>query len=132
MWNVLLVPNRHLVAGIVEKSHRQEFADASRERARSGIGEAAATAAWLPVADGTFRTPAESDLADLPPSYQRDGALAQALGMTQPVVAEANRQLGFPPDFLRRLSKHPDLVAMIERELRTRAGDDGRPGGSGG
>ncbi len=52
--------------------------------------------------------------------------------MTQPVVAEANRQLGFPPDFLRRLSKHPDLVAMIERELRTRAGDDGRPGGSGG
>ncbi|HEX9520551.1 MAG TPA: hypothetical protein VF940_30760 [Streptosporangiaceae bacterium] len=132
VWNVLLVPNRHLVAGIVEKSHRQEFADASRERARSGIGEAAATAAWLPVADGTFRTPAESDLADLPPSYQRDGALAQALGMTQPVVAEANRQLGFPPDFLRRLSKHPDLVAMIERELRTRAGDDGRPGGSGG
>ena len=47
--------------------------------------------------------------------------LAQALGMGGPVIEEASRQLIFLPDFLRRLSMHPDLVAMIEQELTARA-----------
>jgi hypothetical protein len=121
VWNILLVPNRHLIAGVVEKSPRQEFVDARRENALSPIGEAATAAAWLPAADGTFRRPAELDIADLPESYQRDDVLAQALRMSQPVIEEASRQLGFSPDFLRRLSLHPDLVAMIEQELSARA-----------
>jgi hypothetical protein len=85
------------------------------------MGKAAVEAAWLPAGDGTFRRPADLDIADLPPAYQRDDMLAQALGMGRPVIEEANRQLGFPPDFLRRLSMHPDLVAMIEQELTARA-----------
>jgi hypothetical protein len=121
VWNTLLVPNRQLIAGVVEKSHRQEFADARRENALSPIGEAATAAAWLPAKDRTFRRPADLDIADLPQSYQRDDVLAQALKMTRPVIEEASRQLGFPPDFLRRLSMHPDLVAMIEEELTARA-----------
>ena len=121
IWNVLLAPNRHLIAGVVEKSPRREFAGASRESTLSPIGELASAAAWLPAPDGTFRRPADLDVADLPPSYQREDVLAQALGMTQPVIDEANRQLGFPPDFLRRLSMHPDLVARIEQELTARA-----------
>jgi len=121
VWNTLLVPNRHLVAGVVEKSPRQEFADARRENALSPIGEVATATAWLPAADGTFRRPADLDIADLPQSYQRDDVLALALKMIRPVVEEASRQLGFPPDFLRRLSMHPDLVATIEQELTARA-----------
>jgi len=121
VWNTLLVPNRHLIAGVVEKSFRQEFADARRENALSPIGEAATAAAWLPATDGTFRRPADLDIADLPGSYQRDDVLAQALKMMRPVIEEATRQLGFPPGFLRRLSMHPDLVAMIEQELTARA-----------
>jgi hypothetical protein len=121
VWNVLLVPNRHLISGVVEKSHRQQFADARRESTLSPIGEAAITAAWLPAADGTFRRPADLDIADLPQSYQRDDMLAQTLDMGRPVIEEASRQLGFPRDFLRRLSMHPDLVAMIEQELTARA-----------
>jgi len=121
VWNALLVPNRHLIAGVVEKSPRQEFADARRDAALSPIGEAAIAAAWLPAADGTFRRPADLDIADLPQSYQRDDMLAQALHMGRPVIEEASRQLGFPPDFLRRLSMHPDLVTMIEQELTARA-----------
>jgi hypothetical protein len=129
VWNVLLVPNRHLISGVVEKSPRQEFADARRENALSAIGEAATAAAWLPAPDGTFRRPADVDIADLPQSYQRDDGLAQALRMIRPVVEEASRQLGFPPDFLRRLSMHPDLVAMIEQELTARAsGEAATPG----
>ena len=121
VWNTLLVPNRHLIAGVIEKSPRQEFADARRENALSPIGEVATAAAWLPAADGTFRRPADLDIADLPRSYQRDDVLAVALKMVRPVIEEASRQLGFPPDFLRRLSLHPDLVATIERELSARA-----------
>jgi hypothetical protein len=121
VWNVLLVPNRQLIAGVVETSVRQEFVDARRENAMSPIGEAAMAAAWLPAADGTFRRPADLDVADLPESYQKDDVLAQALGMSQPAIEEVSRQLGFPPDFLRRLSMHPDLVATIEQELNTRA-----------
>ena len=121
VWNVLLVPNRHLIAGVVERSPRQQFVDAHRDAALSPIGEAAIAAAWLPAADATFRRPADLEIADLPPSYQRDDMLAQALGMGRPVIEEASRQLGFSPDFLRRLSMHPDLVARIEQELTARA-----------
>ena len=124
VWNALLVPGRHLIAGVVEKSHRLEFADARREDMLSPIGEIARDAAWLPAADGTFRRPAELDVADLPQSYKRDDVLARALAMTRPVLEEASRQLGLPADFLRRLSRHPDLVTSIEQELNAR---DDRP-----
>ena len=124
VWNMLLVPGRHLVAGVVETSHRMEFADARREHMLSPIGEIASDAAWLPAADGTFRRPADLDMADLPQSYERDAVLASALAMTRPALEEASRQLGLPADFLDRLSRHPDLVASIEQELRAR---DDRP-----
>jgi hypothetical protein len=82
---------------------------------------AATGAAWLPGPDGTFRRPAELSLDDLPPTYQRDEALAKALGMIQSVVAEAGRQLGLPPEVLLGLSAYPDLVTTIQLELRKRA-----------
>jgi hypothetical protein len=41
--------------------------------------------------------------------------------MSQPVVSQAGRRLGIPPEVLWGLSAHPDLVAMIERELKLRA-----------
>ena len=124
IWNAVLVPCRHLLAGVVEKSHRVEFADARREYMLSPIGAVARDAAWLPAADGTFRRPADIDMAELPQSYERDEVLAQALEMTRPLLEEAGRQLGLPADFLRKLSRHPDLVASIEQELRAR---DDRP-----
>lgn len=120
VWNALLVPNRHLVAGVVESSPRLGFVDARRESRLSRIGELAVAAAWLPAPDGTFRRPADIDVAELPESFTREDLLAEALGMTKPVIDEANRQLGFPPGFLRRLGQHPDLVARIERELTER------------
>lgn len=92
----------------------------------SAAGAAAAAAAWLPGPDGAFHRPAELQLDDLPPEYLRDDALAAALGMIQPVVAEASRQLGLPPGLLRGLSAHPDLVAMVERELKAREATPGQ------
>jgi hypothetical protein len=47
--------------------------------------------------------------------------------MSQPAVAEAARQLGIPPDVLWGLSTHPDLVALIQRELKNRSGAGSKP-----
>jgi hypothetical protein len=121
VWNTLLVPNRHLLAGVVESSPRLGFVDAQQERRPSAIGVLATELAWLPAGDGTFRRPGELDLAELPSTFERDELVAQALGMAKPVIEEANRQLGFPPGFLRRLSAHRDLVAQLEAELNRRA-----------
>jgi hypothetical protein len=127
VWNELLVPNRNLLAGTVERSARLGFADAAREEVRSAIGAAAAAAAWLPGQDGTFHRPDELQLDDLPPAFKRDDQVAAALGMIAPVVAEASRQLGLPPGLLRGLAAHPDLVALVERELAARETGTSRP-----
>jgi hypothetical protein len=128
IWNTLLVPRRQLVAGVVEKATRQEYQDARQEHVLSVMGTLAAGAAWLPGPDGTFRCPAEVQLDDLPPAFERDEGLARALGMVQAaVVEEAARQLGVPADVLRGLARHPDLVARIRQELGDREGR-GRPG----
>ena len=129
VWNVLLAPNRRLVAGAVEKSALTSFGDSSLENVPSAIGLAAEREAWLPGRDGTFRRPAELSVDDLPPTYARDEGLAQALNMLRPVVAEAARRLGIPAEVLWGLSARPDLVAMIDRELATGApaGPSGDP-----
>jgi hypothetical protein len=120
VWNVLLAPNRRLIGGVVEKSVREGFADSARETVRSAAGQAAAAEAWLPGPDGSFHRPADLSLDDLPPTFARDEGLAQSLGMSQPVVSQAGRRLGIPPEVLWGLSAHPDLVAMIEAELKLR------------
>jgi len=120
VWNVLLAPNRRLIAGVVEKSVLQSFSDSSLEQVQSAIAVAAEREAWLPGRDGTFCRPAELSLDDLPPTYTRDEGLAQGLGMLQPVVGLAARRLGIPADVLWGLSEHPDLVALVERELQNR------------
>ncbi len=130
VWNVLLAPNRRLVGGVVETSVREQFADSRTENVRSSIGLAAACEAWLPGPDGNFHQPADLSLDDLPPTFARDEGLAQALGMSQPVVSQASRRLGIPAEVLWGLSAHPDLVAGIERELKLRsAGRDPLGGG---
>jgi hypothetical protein len=124
VWNMLLAPNRRLVAGVVERSVLATFSDSSREEARSALAEAAVREAWLPGRDGSYHRPGELSLDDLPPTYTRDERLAQALGMLRPVVSEAARQLGIPAEVLWGLSENPDLVARIERELASRPGRD--------
>jgi hypothetical protein len=123
VWNVLLAPNRRLVAGVVERSVLTSFSDSSLEETRSAMGEAAARQAWLPGRDGALHRPGELSLDDLPPTYTRDEGLAQALGMLRPAVSEAARQLGVPAEVLWGLSERPDLVALIERELANRAAE---------
>ena len=120
IWNELLSPSSHLVRGAVERSGRMDFFYAERKELLSPIGVLATDFAWLPGPDGKVHRPAEITLDDLPTGFKRDEALATALGMAQPLVEEASRQLGVPTDVLRGLSEHPDLVAMLQRELAER------------
>jgi hypothetical protein len=120
VWNVLLVPHARLVAGVVETSHRESFVDAQQSDRMSTIGVEATEAAWLPGPDGTWRRSAELRLDQLPSTFARDETLARLLGMAQSVVEAAARQLGLPADLLRGLSEHPELVALVERELEAR------------
>jgi hypothetical protein len=124
VWNVLLGPNRRLIAGVVEHSVLPSFSDVSAENARSAIAAVADGQAWLPGRDGTFRRPGEVSLDDLPATFARDEGLAQALGMLAPVVGLAAERLGVPAEVLWGLSAHPDLVALVERELADRAGSE--------
>ncbi|HEX4063389.1 MAG TPA: hypothetical protein VHY58_20440 [Streptosporangiaceae bacterium] len=120
VWNTLLVPHRRLLAGVVEKAARQGYQDARREHVTSVAGAVAVASAWLPGPDGTFRRPAELQLDDLPVTFERDEGLAAALGLVQASVEAASRQLGIPADVLRGLGQHPDLVEMVEQELKNR------------
>ena len=121
VWNVLLAPNRRLVAGVVERSVLQSFSDSSREPGQVGDRRGRGREAWLPGRDGTFRRPAELSLDDLPPhlypgtrGWPRPWACSGPWWARPPASRDA-------PEVLWGLSAHPDLVALIERELANRA-----------
>ena len=121
IWNKILSPNRHLISGTVELSGRMDFSRPHTEKRISPIGLAATTHSWIPDRTGNFHRPADIQFEDLPDVYQRDDALALALGIIQPIVAEASRQLGVPADLLRALSKDPDLVTEVQEKLKERS-----------
>ncbi len=77
VWNVLLVPNRRLVAGVVEHSVLPSFSDVSQENARSAIAAIADGEAWLPGRDGMFRRPGRG-LPGRPAAHVRAGRGAGA------------------------------------------------------
>jgi hypothetical protein len=122
IWNALLAPHKHLLAGLVDSSTRQDFSNPTQEQATSPIGNLASAAAWLPSPDGSFRRPCDLALDDLPPAFRQDQALAAALGMIQPIVEQASRELNVPAHVLRALSEDPALVEMIEKQLADLAG----------
>ena len=121
IWNAILSPNRHLISGTVEISGRMDFSWSRTEKRDSPVGLAATSHPWIPDRVGNFHRPADIQFEDLPDRYQRDEALATALGIAQPIVAEASRQLGVPADLLRALSKDPDLVTEIQQRLKERS-----------
>ena len=125
IWNALLAPNCHLLRGIVETSTRQEYLDARQTEAQSKIGVHATATAWLPDRDGSYHRPAELQLDDLPDNYKRDDLLAKALSMITPAIEEVSHQLGVPASMLRALQERPDLVALLEQQLKQNVDDSG-------
>jgi hypothetical protein len=118
IWNELLLPNVHLIAGLVEYSKRQEYVDSWQSHLISPLGNSVISGEWIYDRSGGCHVPsADLSLDDLDESYQRDDSLARALGLVTPAVDEASRELGVPATVLRALSRDPSLVAMIEERL---------------
>ena len=139
VWNELLVPNRHLMRGIVESSRRQTFEDANRQEKLSEIGKLVCELSWLPCRSGTFQKPEELSLDELADDFIRDEGLASALGMRHVQLEALARQAGMvlvrveeyeeferwrahqsKPDFPVREPDNPDLR---KERLREEAGN---------
>ena len=75
VWNVLLAPNRRLVAGVVERSVLTSFSDSTLEETRSAMGEAAARPG-VAAGPGRGLSPPRRALAGRPAAdlYARRGA----------------------------------------------------------
>lgn len=117
IWNTLLAPNKHLLAGVVEVSSYKTYRKPDPRSRTSRIVELASVMKWLPGHDGEFRRTRDLTLNDLPLIFRRDQALAKILGMIQPLVEQASRELNVPAHVLRALSEDSALVEMIEKRL---------------
>jgi hypothetical protein len=127
VWNELLAPFHHLVAGTVESSTRKEYIDAERVGLRSALGQIAASSAWLPSSDGRWSRPDQLNLGLLPADFKRDEILAEALGMSRPVLEEAARELDLSPETLRRL-KEPMVRAAFNEFMASLLPDSAEEG----
>ena len=123
-WNVLLVPNRRLVAGVVERSVLPSFSDREQERVTSAIAAIAVREAWLPGPDGAFRGRPNC------PSTTCRRPTRGTRGWPRRWACSSRWWAGGPP------ARHPgggavgaerppNLVAMVERELADERGDQG-------
>lgn len=115
IWNDLLAPNHHLLAGTVETSGQKNFVDASRDERRSVMGQVATHSEWLPSRDGGWWRPDQLSLEDLPDGYIRDNVLAKSLGMSTSAVDDAARQLGVDPALLRMMKDNPERQAAVKK-----------------
>ena len=124
IWNNIARPNSSCIRGVVESSKNQEFRNSStEERISYDFGRLLIETAWLPddsTDDSTdeMRRPCELTLDDLPPSFERDVALAEQLGMKRNEVAELAEKVGISVEWievLKRpgiLEKFKDLLAL--------------------
>jgi len=125
IWNVLLSANAFHVSGEVERSTRQDYSNARREREFSPMGRLAREKVWLPGPDGCLHRPAELGLDDLPDPFDRDQEeLARELGMNVPAVAEAAALAGVKPKHLEFIRQHPDAVDRMIAEFGAHTDED--------
>lgn len=118
IWNRLLIPHKHQISGIVEKSTRQTFEGSWLEDKTSPMGALVRSIAWLPDADGNFHVPSDLLLEDLPEGFKRDEVLANKLGMRPSTINLLAAQSGIDPNLLKQLAElSADEQQMLLREL---------------
>jgi hypothetical protein len=103
IWAHIALPFRYLIRGLVETSSRQDYTSAEKKTQVSPFGQLLRGKAWLPSGDG-FVQPSELELEDLPEDFERDGQLAEALGMKKGVLRELSIEAGIPSDILQELA----------------------------
>ena len=120
IWNRLLIPNKHLIRGIIESATHQNYDNSKKTTDYSILGKEVTSVAWVPDTNGVFRKPGEMTLVDLPNRFIRDRELAEMLGMKvaeEDPIAEIVKKYGIPGVILEKLKERPDLLPLITETL---------------
>lgn len=118
IWNNFLIPYKQQIRGEVETSTRQDYSNAKRTERLSSVGQLVTWIAWLPQGD-ECQTPDKLALADLPPWFERDEVLAQALGMKPAALATLARSADVPVEHLQFMRAHQDAFERFMRDILT-------------
>ena len=103
IWNEVLVPYSHLVAGVVETCTRQNYSGSSTNEAVSPMGRLSRELAWLPSPSGGWSAPVDLAPEDIPEGFDPDPKLAEALGMVRSPLLQVAEELGVSAEDLRML-----------------------------
>lgn len=116
IWNKLVVPNAHLVRGIVESSTKQSFVDAEQTDTLSKAGKLLIEHPWLLGQDG-FHRPGDLSPDDLAPGYAANSEVAKALGMLPAALGAVAMMVDVSEEDLRFLLEHREEVADLRRKI---------------
>lgn len=124
VWNNILLPNKHLIYGILESCTRQTFTDSQKTYLESPAGVLVRQEKWLPNRRGEFHIPSELSLDDLPDDYSRDDELAKQLGMKEVTSREFANEKGIDEDLLNLaiewIQLDPESFSKTANKIRER------------
>ena len=108
IWNKIARLNADCIRGTIEAAKNRNYEKSNKKEETSLFGDLLINVAWLPK-DSTeqMRRPCELTLDDLPPSFERDVALEEQLGMRRDEVAEFAVEHGLPAEMLNDLIQNP-------------------------
>ncbi len=117
VWNELLRANKHLISGTVQESSRQSFDEPRSEEKRSEIGVIAASLQWIPSPEGGWVRPDQLRPDQLPPGFEPDSRLEEALGMVDPGLELIAATFGLSREEIDVAREHPAEVRQFLGEL---------------
>ena len=121
IWNSLLVPNKHLIKGRIEKASHQNYDNSSFRDEVSSIYNLVSIFPWIPDLKGDFQSASGHSLSALHEGLIPDKELAEALGITvdidDPIDMLAN-ELGIPKELIQEMKSNPELRPEYIEALR--------------
>jgi hypothetical protein len=119
IWNQLLIPHNHCIAGEVQSSSLQSYQQSTTVEKTSNVGKLVQSLEWIPDAEGGFVSPSGLSMNDLPEGFIRDRDLASALGLSLGVETSAvAKDLHLPEELVAIMRDHPKETAEMLRRLQ--------------
>jgi len=117
IWNNIALTNTNCIFGTVEKSNRQTYANATTEKRYSTFGKLLVERSWLPKKNSGFTQPRDLSLDELPKTYQKDGQLADKLGMKKDASIKLADEVGVSLENIDLLKKYPAEFEKWKAEM---------------
>lgn len=116
LWNVVLIPNKHLIKGEVQTSTRQTFENPSTEVKESKFGSLLFTVKQCIDKLREDKGLGKLSIDDLPDGFIKDKELADILGIDTSgtdILGDLARETGLPKEMFQEMKNNPELVAKI-------------------